>query len=176
MEQKPLYHKLRKTTHNGSPHLDFPGKRRFRYDRHTEKVKNSDKVFEGFHKKSTEDKWNYDYNHLFKFLLKSVGKNWDAVWKECQHRLKSTEPVSYIVINIRKNGLPYFYDVKDEQPFARVGETTYYSTLYVDEGGILQYVDKHFFKKEPTYGGPWGESFNGMQWDENDKCFKKILK
>jgi hypothetical protein len=40
---------------------------------------------------------------------------------------------------------PIFYLVCDEDsfPITRIGEETYYHTLYVDDNGILQFVDKN---------------------------------
>ena len=181
MEQKPLYRKNNKTTHNGHPHLDFYyGKyngTRYKYERHTKKAKFEEEneiSFKGNHYKSMEDEYRYDYTPLFKFLLKCTGKKWSDVWKECQQRLNTTEPVLYQVINIKKNGLPYFYDMTDVYPQHRAGEDTYYSTQYVDENGILQLVNKDYIKEHADYPDTeWGESFNGKNWDNKTKSYRK---
>lgn len=76
----------------------------------------------------------WDYTPLFKYLLSKVGKPWNDVYKDVKHRLNSTIPI-YWMVNRYKN--------KDELlGYIRVGESTYYSSLYVDEKGLLQYVDK----------------------------------
>lgn len=69
-----------------------------------------------------------DYTPLFRFLQSRVGTEWDNVFSEANSRLDKTEPIFWIVaIN---------EDEKEE--YVRVGESTYFSGLYVDENGILQ--------------------------------------
>lgn len=69
---------------------------------------------------------------LFRFLIASVGKEWNLVYSECKRRLDhETKPIFWIV------------QQQDSCPIVRIGESTYCHTLYVDENGILQYVDKN---------------------------------
>ena len=76
----------------------------------------------------------WDYTPLFKYLLSKVGKPWNDVYKDVKPRLNIIIPI-YWMVNRYKN--------KDELlGYIRVGESTYYSSLYVDEKGLLQYVDK----------------------------------
>ena len=178
MEQKPLYRKVNKIAHNGHPHADYFKGPRYKNERHTKKVK-LDEIneisFKGNHYKSEPEKWRYDYTPLYNFLLKSTGKKWSEVWKECQQRLNTTEPVFYQVINIRKNGLPYFFDVSEIFPIHRVCEDTYFSTQYVDENGILQLVNKDYIKEKADYPNTeFGESFNGKNWDNKTKSYRKF--
>ena len=69
-----------------------------------------------------------DYTPLFKFLLSKVGQPWDAVHAEAVARLDKEAPIHWMVAENRQSA-------KD---FIRVGESSYYSGLYVDTQGILQ--------------------------------------
>lgn len=76
----------------------------------------------------------WDYTPLFKYLLSKVGQPWNEIYKDIKPRVNSVVPI-YWMVNRYKN--------KDELlGYIRVGESTYYSSLYVDEKGLLQYVDK----------------------------------
>lgn len=77
-----------------------------------------------------------DYTPLYKFLLSKVGQNWDDVYREAVQRLDKVEPISYIVIDINDLG-DHRYGVDG---IIRGGESTYYSSLFVDENNILQKV------------------------------------
>lgn len=179
-DKKPLFRKIDKTTHNGHPHLDFRGKERYKYERHTKKAKFEEENEINFssgrkHYCTGEDIYKYDYRPLMKFLQKSVGKKWDDVWKECTDRLITTEPVHWIVLNIRKNGLPIECNPTELNPQTRYSEDSYYSTLYVDNDGILQFVDKDYIKEHADYPNTeWGETFNGKVWDNKTKSYRKI--
>lgn len=72
-----------------------------------------------------------DYTPLYRFLLNSVGKPFSQVYSEAVSRLDNPEPISRMVVN----------DATGDQGYLRTGESTYYSTLYVDGNGILQIVD-----------------------------------
>jgi hypothetical protein len=77
----------------------------------------------------------WDYTPLFKYLLSKVGQPWNDVYKDVKARLNSIIPI-YWMVNRYKN-------VDNLLGYIRVGESTYYSSLYVDEKGLLQYVDKN---------------------------------
>ena len=72
-----------------------------------------------------------DYTPLFKFLLSRRGQPWDTVFGEAKARLDRPEPIFWLV------ALPGY----ERKPYVRVGESSYYSGMYVDEAGILQLVD-----------------------------------
>jgi hypothetical protein len=72
-----------------------------------------------------------DYTPLFKFLLSKVGTRWDDVYSEAIARLDRAEPVFWLVALAES----------DRRPFVCVGESTYYSGLFVDDDGSLQVVD-----------------------------------
>jgi len=69
-----------------------------------------------------------DYTPLFKFLLSKVGTAWNDVFSEAKSRLDKTEPIFWIVA----------LNSDERKDYVRVGESTYFSGLYVDENGILQ--------------------------------------
>jgi len=75
----------------------------------------------------------FDYTPLYKFLLSKVGQSWSDVFKEAKARLNSVIPIYYIVSRDK--------DVTNITPYVRVGESSYYSTLYVDDKGVLRVVD-----------------------------------
>lgn len=76
----------------------------------------------------------WDYTPLFKYLLSKVGQPWNDVYKDIKPRLNSIIPI-YWMVNRYKNK-------EDLLGYIRVGQSTYYSSLYVDDKGLLQYVDK----------------------------------
>jgi hypothetical protein len=74
-----------------------------------------------------------DYTPLFKFLLSSVGKKWDQVHSEAVSRLDKPDPIYWMV---SKNK-----DAANE--VILIGESSYFSGLYIDGAGILQVVSPH---------------------------------
>lgn len=72
-----------------------------------------------------------DYTPLFKFLLSRCGQPWDAVYSEAKARLDRPEPIFWLV------ALPGH----ERSPYVRVGESSYFSGMYVDEAGVLRLVD-----------------------------------
>ncbi len=71
-----------------------------------------------------------DYTPLFRFLLSHVGDNWDKVHSEAVSRLDKQEPIFWLVALRKEEG-------KD---VVRVGESTYFSGLFVDEDNRLRVV------------------------------------
>jgi len=119
-EKKPLYRKVntraRNVHHNhGDSYAKTKGK------------KNKDKESRMVHEKR-----GLDYTPLFIFLLKNVGKEWKHVFSEAKSRLDTEDPIHYMVKK-DNNGCGYF----------GCSESSYYSTLYVDNDDILQYVDSN---------------------------------
>jgi hypothetical protein len=72
-----------------------------------------------------------DYTPLFRFLLSKVGFNWDEVFSEAKSRLDKTEPIFWIVALTQD----------EKKDYVRVGESSYFSGLYVDDNSILQIVN-----------------------------------
>ena len=77
------------------------------------------------------NKRGLDYTPLAKFLLSKVGCNWDEVFSEAVSRLDKQEPIFWLVA---------LHDNK-KKDIVRVGESAYFSGLFVDEEGILQLVN-----------------------------------
>lgn len=72
-----------------------------------------------------------DYTPLFKFLLSHLGDDWAAVHSEAVARLDRADPIFWMVARSEA----------ERQPFIRVGESSYYSGLYVDGDNRLARVD-----------------------------------
>jgi hypothetical protein len=72
-----------------------------------------------------------DYTPLFKFLLSKVGSTWNEVFSEAKSRLDKQEPIFWIVA----------LNEDEKKDYLRVGESTYFSGLFVDNNGILQLVN-----------------------------------
>lgn len=72
-----------------------------------------------------------DYTPLFRFLLSSVGKVWNDVYAEAVARLDRPDPIFWMVAATEA----------DKQAVVRIGESTYYSGLFVDDQNTLRVVD-----------------------------------
>ena len=72
-----------------------------------------------------------DYTPLYKFLLSRAGQKWDDVFSEASARLDNTTPVFYMVA----------LRAADRREIVRLGESSYYSGMYVDDDGLLQLVN-----------------------------------
>lgn len=122
--KEPLYRKVNTQTHR--VHHDTGGN--FRTER--QGLEESDASRGAMHGKSRR---GLDYTPLFRFLLSRVGSEWDGVYSEAVARLDRPDPIFWLVAR-------HEHERRDK---VRVGESTYYSGLYVDEAGILQLVDPH---------------------------------
>ncbi len=69
-----------------------------------------------------------DYTPLYRFLLSKAGSDWDEVFSEAKARLDKTEPI-FLMVALHPN---------DKKDYVRLGDSTYFSGMYVDESGILQ--------------------------------------
>lgn len=72
-----------------------------------------------------------DYTPLFRFLLSRVGSDWDRVYREAIARLDRPDPIFRLVARHEH----------ERREMVRVGESSYFSGLYIDEAGILQVVN-----------------------------------
>ncbi|MFK8251993.1 hypothetical protein [Ancylobacter terrae] len=73
----------------------------------------------------------HDYTPLFRFLLARVGEPWADVYGEAVSRLDRSEPIFWLVARREE----------ERRPFVLIGESSYYSGLFVDEAGRLARVD-----------------------------------
>ena len=81
-----------------------------------------------------------DYTPLFRFLLSKVGCNWDEVFSEAKSRVDRQEPIFWLVAL-------HEHEKKD---YIRIGESSYYSGLFVDDKGLLQLVNPTLSAKDMT--------------------------
>lgn len=96
-----------------------------------------------------------DYTPLFRFLLARVGDPWEEVHREALARLDRPEPIFWLVARSEH----------ERRAHVRVGESSYWSGLFVDAEGRLQRVD-------PTIGpetlepacGCCTHTFNGVRF------------
>lgn len=72
-----------------------------------------------------------DYTPLFRFLLSKVGSPWDSVHSEAVSRLDKEEPIYWLVAK----------NINSAKEYVLMGESTYYSGLYIDEVGYLRIVN-----------------------------------
>lgn len=123
-KKRPLYRKVNTTAH-GVHHAkggDYRDKRNSRSPKDDEVSRDS---MHGRRKRGL------DYTPLFKFLLSKRGQRWDDVYGEAVARLDRSEPIFWLVA-LREH---------ERQRYVRVGESTLFSGMYVDELGTLQIVD-----------------------------------
>lgn len=72
-----------------------------------------------------------DYTPLFKFLLAKVGSPWSQVHSEAVSRRDKQEPIHWLVA----------MDYDSAKEVICVGESSYFSGLYVDAEGIVRIVN-----------------------------------
>lgn len=153
MEKTPLYRKVNTTAH-GVHHLDggdFRDGRTARKGADLNRLPMRGNVRRG-----------RDYTPLFRFLLSKVGQNWDEVFSEATKRLDDTEPVFWLVA--RREA--------EKEEYVRIGESSYFSGLFVTADGTLQKVNSSIDAStlEPeckccTY------TFNGVRFSKPFKGF-----
>ncbi|HEX8318873.1 hypothetical protein [Longimicrobium sp.] len=120
--KEPLYRKVNTQTHR--VHHDVGGN--FRTERQA--AGESDASRGAMHGKSRR---GLDYTPLFRFLLSRVGSEWNSVYSEAIARLDRPDPIFWLVA----------LHEHERQEKVRVGESSYYSGLYIDAAGILQLVN-----------------------------------
>jgi hypothetical protein len=121
--EKPLYRKVNTRTH-GVHHNSGPKSRWFR---NTKKVKDDDRDKGSMH---TGKQRGLDYTPLFKFLLSRVGQDWDETYQIARRRVDKEEPIFWLVAR----------SPEERRAAVRLGESSYYSGLYIDDGNRLAVV------------------------------------
>ena len=144
MEKKPLYRKVNKITHNGFRYYSQETDR-YRNERH----KKLDVLPTQLPIKRKQSRHDNDYAPLYKFLLSRVGCKWDEVFCECVSRLDKAEPIFDMVVNVNPKGIVVDKALEDlpkrfHDSRACDDSRTYWSTLFVDDKGMLQFVDEHY--------------------------------
>lgn len=123
-KKKPLFRKV--NTVARGVHHNFGGD--YRHQRNTKREKSSQATSGSMHGRK---KRGLDYTPLFKFLLSKVGQDWDEVLSEAVSRLDQAEPIFWLVALTEDQ----------KQDVVRLGESTYFSGLYVDDTNRLQMVN-----------------------------------
>jgi len=148
---KPLYRKENKVSLSNKYNVSTGSE--YRYQRHSKAFLNDDRN----HKSMTSGKYGYDYTPLFKFLLSKIGSDWDKIYAEAKARLNDPAPIFWMVA----------LQESDRRSIVRLGDSTYYSGLFVDDDGILAIVNPNIGSSEFPDPRP-GEtiSFNGLLLDK----------
>jgi hypothetical protein len=147
LEKKPLYRKINTRTW-GVRLNEYSGE--YRYQRHTKAEIHNESSRGSMH---GTRRHGFDYTPLFRFLLSRVGRQWDEVFSEAVARLDRPEPVFWMVA----------LHEKDRQEQVRLGESSYFSGLYVDDQGCLQIVNPELTAEYMTpYCSCCTHTFNGI--------------
>lgn len=124
MHKAPLFRRENTTAHRPNVHIGGE----YRDERNTKKEAQSQAMRRSMHGKERRGR---DYTPLFKFLLSKVGSPWSEVYAEAVRRLDKVEPIFWLVA----------MDESQRKDYVRVGESSYYSGLFVNEQGLLQRVN-----------------------------------
>lgn len=147
MEKKPLYRKVNTRTW-GVWRDEYTGK--YRNQRNTKSELHNDASRGSMH--STR-RHGFDYTPLFRFLLSCVGRRWAEVFSEAVARLDRPDPVFWMVAL-------HEYERKET---VCLGESSYFSGLYVDDHGILRLVNPDLKAEQMTpYCHCCTQTFNGI--------------
>lgn len=124
MRKEPLYRKVNTRTHGVS---HGACRKRYRWARNSKAERASDAPRGPMHGRARHGR---DYTPLFRFLLSKVGGDWDAIHAEAVSRLDTPEPIFWLVA----------LNEVDRKPYVRIGESTYYSGLFIDSDNRLAVV------------------------------------
>lgn len=140
---KPLYRKIN-TNAVTKYHINHDFGSEARYDRNTKK---------GLNKNMAKNvKRGLDYTPLYRFLLSKVGQPWDVVYAEAKSRLPEGEADKHI---------NWMFPTEGDRDYVRMGESTYYSALCVDENGLIQKAKDVKMESLWPYCGCCTHTFNG---------------
>lgn len=152
-DKKPLYRKIR--NNESFAHYHNRNWQRYKHSRNTKKVFVDDEVVglkNNTEKMSSHNTNGYDYTPLFKFLQSKVGQNWNEIYSEAKSRLDKEEPIWWIVqktklidgkrLSLNHHPTCYLQPI-ELFSISRIGESTYWRGLYIDENNVLQYIDKN---------------------------------
>lgn len=122
--KEPLFRKVNTRTH-GVKHAPDGGEAR--WDRTSKAGRQNEAMRGSMH---PGHRHGLDYTPLFRFLVSRVGQVWDAVHAEAMARLDRPDPIFWLVA-LRP---------EEERAHVRVGESSYWSGLRVDEANRLAKV------------------------------------
>ncbi len=144
--KKPLYRKV--NTRARGVHHNKGGD--YRHERNTKAENSREATLGSMHGKQRR---GLDYTPLFRFLLSKVGEDWNAAHSEAVSRLDTEEPIFWMVARSEA----------DKRPCVRIGESSIYSGLYVNENGKLAKVDPQLRNEDLTPDCPCcTHTFNGV--------------
>lgn len=123
-QKEPLYRKV--NTRARGVHHKKGG--RARWERNTKAAKNNEAMRGSMHPGNSNGR---DYTPLFRFLLSKVGEDWNAVHSEAVARLDTEEPIYWMVAR----------NDAERRPTIGIGESSYFSGLYIDDDNRLAIVD-----------------------------------
>lgn len=147
----PLYRSVNTRTH-GVRHRSGGD---YRHERNTKGVQDSETTRSPMHGKARRGR---DYTPLFRFLLSRVGCRWDEVYSEAKGRLDTTEPIFWIVARTED----------ERQEYVCLGESTFFSGLFVDGQGLLQLVNPRLTAKDMTpFCTCCTHTLNGIRFGES---------
>lgn len=107
-----------------------------------------------FLKVKSNHRHGLDYSPLFKFLISRVGKPWASTHSDATSRLDKEEPIFWLVAKSKA----------EARELVRIGDSSYYGGLFVDEDGILQQVDPDVTASDFLPGCPCcTHSYNGTR-------------
>ncbi len=123
-QKKPLYRKVN-TLARGVHHR---GGKEYKTTRHSRNARHNQTSLGPMHNKHRN---GLDYTPLFMFLLSRVGEDWTETYREAAARLDRLDPIFWLVA----------HNEEEKQSLVGMGESSYYSGLYVDENNRLAIVD-----------------------------------
>lgn len=146
-QKEPLYRKVNTRARN--VHHNFGGD--FKYSRHKKQETLEQTKGTMFGKKER----GLDYTPLFRFLLSKVGLEWNEIFSEAKSRLDKTEPIFWLVA----------LSDNDKEDVVRIGESSYFSGMYIDEEGILKLSNPTLNPTElKHYCECCTHTFNGIEY------------
>ncbi|MET3181466.1 UNVERIFIED_ORG: hypothetical protein ABIC43_004635 [Variovorax guangxiensis] len=154
MQKEPLYRKV--NTRASNVRHRFGGD--YRHERNTKDSMRSEATRSAMHGKNQR---GLDYTPLFRFLLSKIGADWDSVHSEAVSRLDRPEPIFWLVA------------LRDDQrqDVVRVGDSSYFSGLFVDDEGKLQVVNPTLGPEQMVPSCPCcTHTFNGVRFTGHDKA------
>ena len=131
----------------------------YRHQRHTKREAHSDATRQSMH---GEVQRGLDYTPLFKFLLSRISCDWNSTHAEAVARLDRPEPIFWVVA----------LHEQDRKESVRIGQSSYYSGLYVDSAGKLQAVNPDLGPSSLSpQCGCCTHTFNGVRFTRRfDRC------
>jgi hypothetical protein len=124
MRSSPLYRSVNTRTH-GVQHGQGGD---YRHERNAKSSLMSEANHSSMHSRHMHGR---DYTPLFRFLISRVGKPWDEIYAEAKSRLDTVDPIFWLVARTET----------ERSDFVRVGESSYFSGLFVDDQGFLRLVN-----------------------------------